>query len=259
MTTCAEAGDAPTILLPREVRLVVERILLLTTLPAGAVPAIRDAVLYSAASGQGGLALLQHRFEALRTPDLSAIRITELAPGQLAVEASGQHAWTILPMVMDALGEMVARHGAAMATVSGVEDAEELRTACALGARAGLSVFATTGPCTGPATGPATGHEAALLRADAPLILLAAPAAGSQDPVLAHALRHGISVASDLWWALHHLSNRSLSADTPESRRHAGPVIVEADGRVTGRSDHDDDTDLSLLTAARAAQNPEAP
>ncbi|WP_458094276.1 hypothetical protein [Roseomonas sp. WA12] len=254
MTTCSEAGDTLTILLPREVRLVVERILLLTTLPVGAVPAIRDAVLYSAASGLGGLALLQQRFEALLTPDLSAIRISEPAPGQLAVEASGQHAWTILPMVMDALGEMVARHGAAMATISGVEDAEELRTACALGARAGLAVFAATGPCTGPAAG----QERALLRADAPLILLAAPAAGAEDPILARALRDGIPVPSDLWWALHHLSNRSLSADTPESRRHAGPVIVEADGRVTGRSDHDDDTDLSLLTAARSAQNPEA-
>jgi hypothetical protein len=42
--------ELPVILLPREVRLVVERVLLLTALPPGAIPAVRDVVLYSAAA-----------------------------------------------------------------------------------------------------------------------------------------------------------------------------------------------------------------
>ncbi|WP_431284350.1 hypothetical protein ACQW02_05945 [Humitalea sp. 24SJ18S-53] len=243
-------SDAPVTLLPREVRLVVERILLLTRLPAGSVPAVRDVVLYSAAAGLGGLPLLQRRFDDLRSVNLASIRISETAPGHLAVDAGGQHAWMVLPLLLDALGEAVARHGAALATVEHVLDAEELGAACAMGPRAGLTLFTAAGACIGPANGP----DAALMRADAPLILLAAPAADATDAVLARVLRDGLRVEAPLWWELHHLSNTSLSPDTPESRRHAGPVIVEADGRIIGRSDHDDDTDLSLLTEAPAAK-----
>jgi hypothetical protein len=68
----------------------------------------------------------------------------------------------------------------------------------------------------------------------------AAPPAGGADA------GDGIAVPPALWWELHHLSNTSLSPDTPESRRHAGPD----DGRIIGRSDHDDDTDISMLTSS---------
>jgi hypothetical protein len=45
--------------------------------------------------------------------------------------------------------------------------------------------------------------------------------------------------------------------DSFESRRHAGTVRVEADGRVVGRND-EDETDLSMLTAdpSRLQPNP---
>lgn len=243
--SAAPVAEAVT-LLPREVRLVVERILLLTRLPPGAIPAVRDVVLYSAAAGLGGLALLHRRFESLRASEPVAPRISEAAPGHLVIDAGGQHAWMVLPAILDALAEAAAREGAAVAEVSGITDPGELRAACALGARTDLAVFVTEGACTGPATGPG----AALLRTEG-VALLAVPASGARDAVLERALRGGTAVEPDLWWALHHLSNSALATDTPESRRHAGPVIVEADGRITGRSDHDDDTDIALLTAPR--------
>jgi hypothetical protein len=244
----AACSEGPVTLLPREVRLVVERILLLTTLPAGSIPAVRDVVLYAAAAGLGGLPLLRQRFEELRSADLAALRITEAAPGVLVADAGGQHAWTVLPMILDALGEVAAREGSAMVSVTNLLDPEELRAACALGPRHGLSVFAAEGACTGPATGP----EAALRRAGAPgTTLLAIPAPDARDAVLDRALRRGVTVEPELWWALHHLSNTALSTDTPESRRHAGPVIVQPDGRIIGRSDHDDDTDISLLISTK--------
>jgi hypothetical protein len=243
--TCTEG---PVTLLPREVRLVVERILLLTALPSGAIPAVRDVVLYSAAAGLGGLPLLRRRFEALRPASPEALRLAETAPGTLALDAGGQHAWVALPMILDALEVAAKTDGAALATVTNIQDPEELRTACALAPRRGLAVFFTDGACTGPATGP----EAALLRAGkGGATLLAVPAAASPDAVLGHALRHGVVVEPELWWALHHLSNTALATDTPESRRHAGPVIVEPDGRVIGRTDHDDDTDISLLLSPK--------
>jgi hypothetical protein len=238
--------EPPVILLPREVRLVVERVLLLTALLPGAIPAVRDVVLYSAAAGLGGLPLLQQRFEMLRRADPALLRVAEPAPGQLTIDAGDQHAWAVLPMILDALGEAAGRQGMAMASLSNLSDPEELRVACALGPRSGLAVFVTDGACTGPAAGP----DAALSRAGGEgMVLLAVPLPRPHDAVLEHALRHGVVVEPALWWALHHLSNSALATDTPESRRHAGPVIVQADGSVIGRSDHDDDTDLSLLTS----------
>ena len=242
-TPCTET---PVVLLPREVRLVVERVLLLTALPPGVIPAVRDVVLYSAAAGLGGLPLLRQRFELLRGADPAALRMAETVPGQFAIDAAGQHAWTVLPMILDALAEAAGRQGMAMASISNLSDPGELLTACALGPRNGLAVFATDGACTGPAAGP----DAALSRAEGEgMVLLAAPMPEPRDAVLQHALRYGVVVEPALWWALHHLSNSALATDTPESRRHAGPVIVQADGSVIGRSDHDDDTDLSLLTS----------
>ncbi|MBP0491915.1 hypothetical protein [Roseomonas indoligenes] len=243
----AACTEAPVTLLPREVRLVVERILLLTTVPHGLIPAVRDVVLYSAAAGLGGLPLLRRRFDDLRAADVAALRITEPAPGHLTVDAGGGHAWVVLPAILDALGEAAAREGAALAEVTNLRDPEELCTASAYAPREGLSVFVTDGACTGPATG----RDAALLRAGQGAITLAAAPTAARDAVLERVLRQGVVVEPALWWDLHHLSNTALSTDTPESRRHAGPVIVEADGRITGRTDHDDDTDLSLLTSAK--------
>ncbi|MBP0446899.1 hypothetical protein J8J14_19165 [Roseomonas sp. SSH11] len=243
----AVCTEGPVTLLPREVRLVVERILLLTALPAGAIPAVRDTVLYSAAAGLGGLPLLRQRFEMLRDANPGAMRVDEAAPGKLAIDAGGQHAWVVLPMILDALGEACAREGAALASVANLHDPEELRAACALGARNGLAIFITNGPATGPATGPG----ATLLQGEGSGAMLLAAPSGVADTVLGRVLREGVVVEPALWWELHHLSNTALATDTPESRRHAGPVIVEPDGRVIGRTDHDDDTDISLLLSPK--------
>jgi hypothetical protein len=48
-----------------------------------------------------------------------------------------------------------------------------------------------------------------------------------------------------LWEELYDWSHDALTPDSIESRRHAGPVMVDADGRIHGRDD--DDTDFTLL------------
>jgi LDH2 family malate/lactate/ureidoglycolate dehydrogenase len=226
---CRTEGAEPVTLLPREVRLVVERILLLTPLPSGMVPAVRDVLLYSAAAGLGGLPALRRDFAALRAARPGAIALHEAAPGEARLDANGQHSWVLLPVALDALAEMAAAHGSARLAIHGALVPEELAAACAMGGRLGLSITLVDASSAAGVT------------------LVATPG-GAEDPVLAHALRDGIPAEAALWWELHHLSNTSLSPDTPESRRHAGPVIVLEDGRVIGRSDHDDDTDMSLLT-----------
>jgi hypothetical protein len=243
-------------LLPREIRLVVERLLLLTRLPFGFVPAVRDVVLYSAIAGLGGLPLLLERLEELKAADPRALRVEEPEPGRFAVACGGQHAWVALPSLLDLAAEGVAQHGSAVVTVSDVQDPQELLAAAGLGRRQGLLAFGAIGaarvvaPC---ADGVAPGW---LRGAEASATLFAAPVtepAGLVDPLLARALREGMAVPAGLWWRAHHLSNTALAPDTVESRRHAGPVIVMPDGTVIGRKDNDDDTDFSLLTATAPA------
>jgi hypothetical protein len=239
------------VLLPREIRLVVERLLLLTRLPFGFIPAARDAVFYSAISGLGGLPLLLERLEALKHADPLALRVAETGPGRFEVEAGGQHAWVALPSLLDLAAEGVAAHGSAVVTVTGVQDAEELLAAAGLGRRQGILAFGAIGQAriAAPCADGAAGH---LRDGSAAATLFAAPAPGAADPLLGRALREGLAVPAELWWRAHHLSNTALAQDTVESRRHAGPVIVLPDGTVVGRRDNDDDTDFSLLTSVEA-------
>jgi hypothetical protein len=246
------------VLLPREIRLVVERLLLLTPLPFAFVPAVRDIVLYSAIAGLGGLPLLMDRLEELKSADPRAIRIAEPEPGRFEVDGGGQHAWIALPSLLDLAAEGVALHGSAVVTASDLRDPAELLAAAGLGRRQGVLAFGAVGsaevaaPC---ADGAAPGR---LRNTQASATLFAAPAPapatpGLVDPLLARALREGMAVPAGLWWRAHHLSNTALAPDTVESRRHAGPVIVMPDGTVIGRKDNDDDTDFSLLTSAAPA------
>ena len=54
---------------------------------------------------------------------------------------------------------------------------------------------------------------------------------------------------------LGHASHEALAPDSFESRRHAGTIRVEADGRITGRND-EDETDLAMLAADPARLRP---
>jgi hypothetical protein len=240
-------------LLPREIRLVVERLLLLTGLPFGFIPAVRDAVFYSAIAGHGGLALLLERLDILRTADPRALRVAEPEPGRFEVDCGGQQAWVALPSLLDLAAEGVALHGSAVVTAADLPDPEELLVAAGLGRRQGLLAFGAIGhariaaPCAEAASG-------RLRDARAAATLFAAPAASHADPLLDRALREGLAVPEDLWWRAHHLSNTALAPDTVESRRHAGPVIMMPDGTLVGRRDNDDDTDVSLLTSIETSK-----
>ncbi len=242
-------------LLPREVRLVVERLLLLTSLPSGLIPAVRDVVLYSAIGGLGGLPMILDRLETLKSADPRAIRVAEPEPGHFEVQGGGQHAWVVLPSLLDLAAEGVALHGSAIVTVRDVLDPGELLAAAGLGRRQGILAFGAIGAAQ--VAGPCAESAPARLRgAQAAATLFAAPApapARLVDPLLDRALREGLAVPAELWWRAHHLSNTALAPDTVESRRHAGPLIVMPDGTVIGRKDNDDDTDFSLLIATTPA------
>ncbi|MEO4001772.1 hypothetical protein [Mesorhizobium sp. CAU 1732] len=225
-------------IMPREMRLMSERILSLTALPKGFFTAVIDHVMYSQKLAFGGFAMLETRFDVLAKADPAKIAIASETAGTLELDAAGEHAWFVVPTLLDLAGEFVARFGEARITVANALDPAELKIAQALAGRTGLALTVREG--------------------DAPVFTATAqPLTGivaQDDPTLWALLCDGVQIDAELWWRTYHHAKKALAADTVVSRRHAGPMIVNEDGTVIGRKDNDDETDISFL-AAPGAQN----
>jgi hypothetical protein len=226
-------------IMPREMRLMSERILSLTGLPKGFFLAVQDFVMVSQKLGLGGFAMLETGFEVLCAARPSSISVITEEGGTLELDAAGQHAWIVVPTLLDLLGELVAAHGEARITVRNAFEPTELKIAEALGGRTGLAVTVEESGAVTAKPKPLTGKVA------------------EDDPVLWDLLCNGTPIDADLWWSVYAHAKKALAADTVVSRRHAGPMIVNEDGSVTGRKDNDDDTDVSFLAAPGAGQNQE--
>lgn len=217
-TTMRPETGAMLRVMPREMRMMSERILSLTGLPKGFALMIGDVAMVSQGLGLGGFALLEQRLETLRGADPLALSWD----GQV-LDAGGQHAWMVVPSALDLLGLMLAQaRSPAEVEVADALDPAELAIAIALGRRVGLEVRLD-------------GHR------------LSAQAAAVGDPLLTRLLAEGCAIPADLWWRIYALAQTALTPDSVVSRRHAGPVIVTEDGRIIGRTDNDDDTDVSFI------------
>lgn len=256
----ADAGaERPTMLriMPREMRLMSERILSLTGLPRGFLLAVRDVPMYSQLLGLGGFGLLEAQLEVLRAADPGRLRIAREDGVCLELDAQGQHAWIVLPALLDLAAELTQRCGRARLRVSDLAAPAELAVAAALAGRSGLQLGApeASGGVAGPADAP--GQSAAL--AAVALEARSRPPRGNlreDDPVLWAGLMQGTAIDSALWWRIYQLATQALEPDNPVSRRHAGTVIVLDDGRILGRADGDDETDLSFIAAASCEPRP---
>ena len=225
-------------IMPREMRMMTERVFSLTGLPKGFFLMVQDVVMYSQRLGLGGFALLEHRSASVSSADPSRVSIASEDGDRLVLDGGNQHAWFVIPTVIDLLGELAHQHGQASMTVVNVVDGGELRVAAELAARNGLAATFTAG---------------------ARPILSAKPAAMSgklaeDEPLHWDLLNNGLPIDADLWWRVYSLAQRALAPDSVVSRRHAGPVIVNDDGSIIGRKDSDDETDLSLLLNPRATE-----
>lgn len=209
-------------IMPREMRMMSERILSLTDLPKGFFMMLCDTIMYSEAMGLGGFSLLEERIETLKPSDPARLRAD-----REILDAGGLHAWIVVPSLLDLLGLAVSQSKHATLTVANVMDDEELRIAEMLGRRHGLNVKV------------------------AGTVISATALNSADDPLLDRVLNDGCRIAEDLWWRIWALAQTALSPDTVVSRRHAGPVIVTEDGQIIGRKDNDDDTDFSLITSVQ--------
>ena len=216
--------------MPREMRLMSERIFSLCSLPKGFFLAICDFPMYSQKRGLGGFDMLERRFGDFKSADPVRISVVSETGNLIALDVQGEHAWFALPSAIDLLGEIVSRHGSAELTIQNAADADELELAADFGGRSGLAITVLGN----------------VLRARP------APVKGDvqeDDPLLWALLNEGVEIEADLWWRIYHLAKQALATDSVVSRRHAGPMIVNEDGTVIGRKDNDDETDVSFLAS----------
>lgn len=232
----------------REARLTLDRIFLAANVHDGLVPAVRDHALASAALGLGGCRMVRDRNAAIGAGDPSRIRMTTDERGP-CIDAFGAHAWLVGATILDLCVDAAQLTGRATLRVRNVADPAELAVLAALAHRHGARVAVCGGDRAKDGANGARSDAGRDASADVIIDVTIADSphtSAEWDPVLYRALHAGLEVDAGLWWELHRLSNRALSPDTIASRRHAGPVIVTADGQVIGRP-VDDDTDFALL------------
>lgn len=218
-------------LMPREMRMMTERVFSLSGQPKGFFLMVQDVVMYSQKLGLGGFALLQRRSPDLKNADPSRVSIMSEAGEMLILDCGQQHAWFILPTVVDLLGELAHRYGRAQITVTNVVDPGELKVIEALAARNGLEVTFADG------AEPALTAKVKAMTGDLRI----------DELLLWDLLENGLMLESELWWRVYSLAQTALAPDSVVSRRHAGPIIVNDDGSIIGRKDSDDETDVTFL------------
>lgn len=223
-------SKTPMRVMPREMRLMSERIFSLSSLPKGFFLVVVDFPMYSQKLGLGGFALFERRFESFKSADPSRVAIAFEDGSRITLDAAGEHAWFVLPAAIDLLGELTARFGSAELTVDGACDEAELAVAASFGSRTGLSI-SVSGNLLKSVPSPITSE----VRKD--------------DPLLWALLEKGAEIEADLWWRIYHLAKQALATDSVVSRRHAGPMIINEDGTIIGRKDNDDETDVSFLSS----------
>lgn len=222
----ALSDPRPLRLMPREMRMMTERIFSLCAIPRGFALTLTDVPMLSQHLGLGGFALLHTDLPALLAADPTAIRIKAENGAALVLDFAGQPAWVGLNAVLDLAAELVADNGEARITVANARHPAELAVAGALAGRIGLALDHV-----------ATPDGARLVATPAPVA----------DPALDALNRNGQMLDPVLWWGIYETARSALAPDTAVSRRHAGVQIVNEDGTITGRADNDDDADMAFL------------
>jgi hypothetical protein len=215
----------------RESRLVLERLMQVTRVDEGLVPVLRDCALYSAALGLSGFKNLTSHLGLLQGKRVEPLSLREeVGANDVAahVDCGGQHAWVVAPTLVDlAADALTTADRPAVFIVEAVNQPHELHVCKALGEAHGLEADVSE-------------HNAAWR------VAFRRITDANRETTLARVISKGLPVERTLWWQLFHRANDALAPDSYESRRHAGPIIVDAEGRVIGRTD-EDETDLSLL------------
>lgn len=212
----------------REIRLIVERLVQAAGVAPGLLFAARDAAVVSAVLPVAGFAKLSAEIAALAASSARPTTSSEGEDGALQVDIAGQHPWLVAEALLDLAVERFRLTGRGEVLVRNATSPRELGVVAGLAEKHGLAASCTE---------------------TADSVLLQIRPRPAQAESLLDRIRHrGFAVEAGLWWPLYHASHAALAPDSFESRRHAGTIRVEADGRIIGRND-EDETDLAMLAA----------
>jgi hypothetical protein len=212
----------------REIRLIIERLVQANGVAPGLLFAVRDAAVVSAILPVAGFEKLSAEIAALAASSVKPAALSEGEDGVLQVDVAGQHPWLVAEALLDLAVERFRLTGRGEVLVCGAVSPCEFGVVAGLAEKHGLTAI-----CSEVAGG---------------VLLEVRPRLARTEGLLNHVRREGCTVAAGLWWPLYHASHAALAPDSFESRRHAGTIRVEADGRIVGRND-EDETDLSMLAA----------
>lgn len=223
----------------RECRLILERLVQAAGTPPGLLPSVRDAALYSALLPGPGFDGIAAQLALLRQSRPAPLRLVAEQPA-LIVDCGHQHAWLVADGLLDLAIDQFRRTGGGDVRANDLATPEELRVVCAQAERYDLD--ATAVPDQGG------------------MLIRVAPRPTARLSLLDRIRFDGVRVSPEVWWPLYEASHAALAPDSFESRRHAGTVRVEADGRIVGRPD-EDETDLTMLAAdpTRLRPDPASP
>jgi hypothetical protein len=210
----------------REIRLILERLVQAAGTPAGLLPSVRDCAVYSVVMPGPGLAGIARQIELLRASRFAPLRMAGELP-EPTIDCAGQHAWPVAENLLDLAVEQFRLTGHGRVIAVNVAEPCELRVVAGLAERFDLSAGVETASQT--------------------IVLEVAARPVSRRGILDTVRHQGIAVAASSWWPLYQASHDALMPDSYASRRHAGTIRVEADGRIVGRND-EDETDLAMLT-----------
>jgi hypothetical protein len=187
--------------------------------------AVRDCALYSAILPGSGLKEMTLRLQNLRESKPVPLILTEHEQALLA-NGDGQHAWYAAHTLLDLAIERLRVTGAGHLTARNLADPNELRVVIGLAEHHGLA--------------------ACVEAAGSDYVLSVARRPAATPKLIDKMRRDGMSASAEIWWPLYRASHEALAPDSFESRRHAGTIRVEANGRIVGRND-EDETDLAML------------
>src|SRR5262249_35996762 len=157
---------------------------------------------------------LKENLEAVRLSNPHAVTLIEEAAGPV-IDCGGQHAWIAADAALELATDNLRTGGTGRVEVRNATELCELKVAEGLAQRFGLKAQVTFNVTAGTAR------------------IAVSPATEVGDiGLLDHIRRDGLVVDAALWWTLFHQSAEALAPDSYLSRRHAGPIIVEADGKV---------------------------
>lgn len=212
----------------REIRLIIERLVQAAGVPPGLLFAARDAAVISAVLPVAGFANLSAEIAALAASTAKPAKLSEGEDGVLRVDVAGQHPWLVAEALLDLAIEQFRLTGHGEVLARGAVSPREFGIVAGLAEKHGLAAS-----CSETAEG---------------VLLQIRPCSAHATRLLDRIRHKGCTVEAGLWWPLYHASHEALAPDSFESRRHAGTIRVEADGRIVGRND-EDETDLSMLAA----------